>query len=186
MDGLSPMMAEALRGVSRQDGSLQDTVPGPGSVGTARKAGKATSGGGRVAGHGGATPGGLAAAERLSAIQHEQDRDSSATVRCGTVAQHGTGLTPRWGLLCSANRILHKRQHSYYCRFMMLREMADRQRVKNQQEVTFGGESGPEVRTKKKRKKLRRRRPFLSRPGLTDEQKVEWLHSHSKVSDGQH
>ena len=101
MDGLSPLMAEALRGVSRQNGVLQDIVPGPRSVHKSRKAGKATNGGGKVAEQDRATPGGLAAAERLSANQHEQARDGSATVRCGTLARHGIllwGLTPCWGL----------------------------------------------------------------------------------------
>ena len=91
-----------------------------------------------------------------------------------------------WDLSYVCRQNLQMRQPLYCCRFMMLKEMADRQRVRNQQEVKFGGESGPEVPIKKKRKKLRRRRPFLSRPGLTDEQRVEWLQSHSKVSDGQH
>ncbi len=104
---------------------------------------------------------------------------------------HWLGMEYCYGALLHAgvcNVMQTKPAHataSCWCRFMMLREMADRQRVKNQHEVKFGGESGPEVPTKKKRKKFRRRRPFLSRPGLTDEQKVEWLQSHSKVSDGQ-
>ena len=100
----------------------------------------------------------------------------------------GMGSCPGASLHAGVCRVmqhsLHMRQHPHCCSFMMLREVADRQRLRHQQEVTFGGESGPEGRTKKKRKKLRRRRPFLSRPGLTDEQKVEWLQSHSKVSDG--
>ena len=96
MDGLSPLMAEALRGVTRRNAFPQDTLPGPRSVGKARKAGKATNGSGKVAEQDRAKPGGLAAAERLSAIQHEQHQDSSATVRCGTLARHGT---LSWGLI---------------------------------------------------------------------------------------
>ena len=94
VNGLSPLMAEALKGVTRRNGFPKDTVQGARTVAKAKKAGKATSGGGKAAEQEKAKPSGLAAAERLSAIQHEQHRDSSATVRCGTLARHGT-LT--WG-----------------------------------------------------------------------------------------